>query len=189
MFQPIGFGIGIAFFAILGQTIFSGVFGLYAITKFNYGPEQVGIILMSIAFVYAFAQGFAVGPLTRKFGERKIMTWAVIGCSIGFGLILLAQSFMYLLIAVSCFIFVNSLLKPSALAYVSTRTNLSMGKSMGIAESYMSLGRILGPLWAGLAFDVNYYYPFLSGGIIFFLIFILIFVRDRLIPNLQSNTT
>lgn len=43
---------------------------------------------------------------------------------------------------------------------------------MGVAESYMSLGRIAGPLWGGMIFDVNIYYPFLSGIIILFIAFL-----------------
>jgi DHA1 family multidrug resistance protein-like MFS transporter len=32
----------------------------------------------------------------------------------------------------------------------------------------MSLGRVVGPLWAGYAFDLNLNYPYMSGAIILF---------------------
>ena len=172
LFTPIGFGLAAAFVAIFGQTIFSSVFGLYAMARFDYGPEQVGIILMAMAFMYALAQGLIVGPLTKKFGEDKIIILATIGCSLGFVLILLAHTFVAILLTVSLFILINSLLKPSALSFISKNASGNQGQAMGVAESYMSLGRIAGPLWGGMIFDVNIYYPFLSGIIILFIAFL-----------------
>jgi len=166
LFTPMGFGLLVAFMAILGQTIFSSVFGLYALSRFNYGPEQVGTVLMAMGLMYALAQGLLVGPLSKKFGEEKVISIALLGTSFGFALILFANSFVTLLAAVSFFILLNSLLKPSALAYVSKNAIGNQGRAMGIAESYMSLGRIVGPLWGGMIFDVNIYLPFISGIII-----------------------
>jgi len=36
----------------------------------------------------------------------------------------------------------------------------------------MSLGRIVGPIWAGFIFDVNVNYPYLSGAVIMFIGFL-----------------
>lgn len=43
---------------------------------------------------------------------------------------------------------------------------------MGLANSFMSLGRIIGPLWAGSMIDVNVVLPYLSGSFVFFGLFI-----------------
>ncbi len=37
---------------------------------------------------------------------------------------------------------------------------------MGVSNSFVSLGRIVGPVWAGLVFDVQADYPYLSGSLI-----------------------
>jgi DHA1 family multidrug resistance protein-like MFS transporter len=39
---------------------------------------------------------------------------------------------------------------------------------MGLGNSFINLGRIVGPIWAGFIFDVNSSYPYLSGAIIMF---------------------
>lgn len=44
----------------------------------------------------------------------------------------------------------------------------------------MSLGRIVGPLWGGIAFDINYLLPYLSGAVVMFLTF---FVSLVLLPK------
>lgn len=172
LFTPIGFGLVIAFLAIFGQTIFSSVYGLYALAKFNYGPEQVGTILMGMSLMYAISQGVILGPLTKRFGEEKVITAALLGSSVGFVLILLSNTFVSIMISMSGFMLLNSLLKPSALSHISKKTTGNQGKSMGIAESYMSMGRIVGPLWGGMIFDLDMRYPFLSGVVIFLIVFL-----------------
>jgi len=37
---------------------------------------------------------------------------------------------------------------------------------MGLSNSFNSLGRVVGPIWAGFAFDLDYNLPYLSGAVI-----------------------
>ena len=46
------------------------------------------------------------------------------------------------------------------------RADTEQGVAMGLNNSFNSLGRIVGPIWAGFAFDVNYSLPYLSGAAI-----------------------
>jgi DHA1 family multidrug resistance protein-like MFS transporter len=48
-----------------------------------------------------------------------------------------------------------------------------MGVAMGLNNSFMSLGRIAGPLWAGFMFDVNVHFPYVTGGVVMFIGFLL----------------
>ncbi len=192
LFSPIGFGLSMAFVAIFGQTIFSGIYGLYALNRFGSGPEEVGAIMMGMAFMYALAQGIIVGPLTRRFGEKKVIIFGLLGNAFGFMLILLAQSFISALLAMSFFILLNALLKPAALAEISKKTSVKQGRAMGMAEASMSLGRIFGPLWAGAVFDFNMFLPFISGIILFVVLFGVSFqkgVKDGVVfqPSLSGE--
>ncbi len=173
LFAPMGYGLVASFVGILGQTIFTSTFGLYVIARFDYEPAHIGTVLMGMALMYALAQGLLVGPLTRRYGEKKVISIGALGGALGFVLILLATSFVTIFLAMSGFILLVALLKPSALSYVSKRAGDTQGKAMGIAESYMSLGRIIAPLWAGMVFDINIYYPYISGTVIFLSVFII----------------
>ena len=44
---------------------------------------------------------------------------------------------------------------------------------MGLSDSFMSLGRIVGPSWAGFAFDMHFSYPYLSGSLVLLIGFLL----------------
>ena len=39
---------------------------------------------------------------------------------------------------------------------------------MGLSNSFISLGRIVGPIWGGVALDINSGLPYLSGAVIMF---------------------
>lgn len=168
LFSPVGFGLFSAFLAIFGQQIFSSIYGLYTLEKFGYGPEEVGTLLMGMAFMYTLSQGVLVGPLTKKLGDYNLIKISFFGSAIGFLLIILASNYISLFITMSIFILFNSFIKPTAISIVSKSANQEeQGKAMGIVESYMSLGRIFGPIWGGIIFDVNLYFPFISGIIVF----------------------
>ncbi len=179
LFSPIGFGLVTVFVAIFGQTIISSVFGLYVMARFNYGPEQVGTFLMVMALMYALAQGLVVGPIIKKFGEEKVIPLAFLGCAVGFVLILIASAYVTIMMAISFFTMFNSLLKPSALSLISRQTVGNQGQIMGVAESYMSLGRIAGPLWGGMIFDINLSFPFISGAAFFIITFLVTLRRIK----------
>jgi hypothetical protein len=50
---------------------------------------------------------------------------------------------------------------------------MQQGITMGVNNSFSGLGRILGPLWAGLIFDIHVDFPFLSSLMILILGFII----------------
>jgi DHA1 family multidrug resistance protein-like MFS transporter len=52
------------------------------------------------------------------------------------------------------------------MSLTSKRTTLGQGTAMGLCNSFMNLGRVVGPIWAGFIFDVNVTYPYLSGAAI-----------------------
>jgi DHA1 family multidrug resistance protein-like MFS transporter len=63
------------------------------------------------------------------------------------------------------FILGNAMLRPATASLISKRTPSGQGISMGLNNSFMSLGRILGPLWAGFVFDLGFQLPYYSGAL------------------------
>jgi DHA1 family multidrug resistance protein-like MFS transporter len=61
-----------------------------------------------------------------------------------------------------------ALLRPAVTALISRQTTSGHGAAMGLANSFSSLSRMVGPVWAGFLFDANYNYPFISGAIMLF---------------------
>jgi DHA1 family multidrug resistance protein-like MFS transporter len=166
LFSPIGILLFFSFLVSFGLTSFEGVFGLYAMERYGYGPARVGTILTVIGLTSAVVQGTLTGPLTKRWGEAAIIRASLFGSAVGFVVMLQAKAFFTVLLTVSFFVISNAMLRPAVSSLVSKRASGGQGMAMGLNNSFMSLGRIVGPTWAGLIFDVNLTYPYYSGALI-----------------------
>ncbi len=166
MVGPIGILLGMAFLVSYAMTTFYSIFGLYALQKFSYGTQEVGAIMMVVGMVSALAQGVFTGPLTRRWGEAAVIKTTLLATALGFIGISLGNTFVTFLIAIGFFTLATALLTPAITALTSKRTTLEQGISMGLSNSFMSLGRIAGPMVAGITFDINIEYPNLSGALV-----------------------
>ena len=63
----------------------------------------------------------------------------------------------------------TSILRPVLTTLISKLAGNEQGFAMGMNNSYMSIGNVLGPLLAGLLFDVHIIYPFVLGLIVLLL--------------------
>ncbi len=163
---PLGLLFFMSFLISFGLTNFEGIFGLYAKQRYDFTPAQVGSILTFIGLISAIVQGTLTGPSTRRWGEVAIIRLALLCSAVGFILMLLAQDFLQVFITSGVFVLSNAMLNPSVAALVSKRTTEEQGFTMGLNNSFLSLGRIAGPLWAGFVFDLRMYLPYLSGAVI-----------------------
>lgn len=166
LFSPIGILLVVAFLLSFGLTNFESIFGLYALDRYNYDSMQVGGILMFMGVVSALVQGGLTGPAIKRWGEVNVMRGGLFICAVGFVLMIFPDSLVGILITIGIFISGNSLLRPVTSALISRRATGGQGVAMGLNNSFMSLGRIIGPTWAGFVYDANINLPYASGAII-----------------------
>ncbi|MBN2472910.1 MAG: MFS transporter [Anaerolineae bacterium] len=166
LFSPIGLLLIVAFIISFGLTNFEAVFGLYAKDVFAYDAGQVGGILMFIGVVSAVMQAVLTGPLTTRFGEVTVLRASLVLTMVGFVIMLAAENLAGILVTTFVFVAGNSLLRPVTSSLTSKRATVPQGVAMGLNNSFMSLGRIVGPVWAGLLYDVDLHLPYLSGAAI-----------------------
>jgi len=166
LFSPIGFLLLLAFLLSFGLTGFEGIFGVYALERYGYGPGRVGTIIVLIGVISTIMRVVLTGPLSKRWGEVSIIQVSLVVSAIGFLLMLQAKTFHGVILTVSFFVISNALLRPVISSLISKRTTDSQGKAMGLNNSFMSLGRIFGPACAGFLFDAKITYPYLSGAAI-----------------------
>jgi len=164
--SPIGNLLALTFISTCGLMIFANVFGLYALEKFNFGPEDVGVMMMVLGLVSALAQGLLAGPLTKKWGDEAVVKAGLFTTSIGYGLMLLADTYLTILIATAFFALSVALQIPALTSLTSRRATVPQGIAMGLSNSFVSLGRIVGPVLGGYVFDINILFPYLGGAVI-----------------------
>ncbi|MGC8839646.1 MAG: MFS transporter, partial [Anaerolineae bacterium] len=66
----------------------------------------------------------------------------------------------------------NAMLRPGVASLISKRAGEHQGAAMGMSNSFMSLGRIVGPVWAGSVLDLNLYLPYATGAVLMALGFV-----------------
>ena len=172
LFGPLAFLFISAFMISFAMTNFEGIYAFYAKERYNYGPETIGVILTAIGIVSVIAQGALTGIATRKFGEANVIKVSLIASVIGFLVMLLAKNLTAVILTSSFFVLANAMLRPAVSSLISQRTTQGQGIAMGLNNAYMSLGRVVGPMWAGVVFDINLFYPFITGAIIMMIGFI-----------------
>ena len=173
LFSPIGILLALLFLVSFGLTNFEAVFGLYAAEKLGYGPDRVGGILVVVGVASTLGKATLIGPLTRRWGEAVIIKASMFASSVGFLVLLLAYSYPTILLATGLFILSKTFLRTALLSLASRRSASGQGVVMGLGNSFINLGRIVGPIWAGFLFDVHSNYPYLSGAAIMFIGFLI----------------
>ena len=161
--SPMGILFLLTFISVSGLMIFASVFGLYALERFGFGPQDVGVMLMALGLVSAIAQGLLAGPLTRRWGDEAVVRGALLATALSFGLMLLANNYGTIMLSTAFFGLATVLQVPALTSLTSKRVVVPQGEAMGLSNSFISLGRIVGPLLAGFVFDINLRLPYLIG--------------------------
>ncbi|MFS0689196.1 MFS transporter [Sporosarcina sp. 179-K 8C2 HS] len=149
-----------------GLMAYESVLGLFVDNEFNATPKDIAIMVTSTGIVSVVIQLFAVDWIVRRFGERKVLNIFLGVTAAGFLLCIFAPSYI-MFFGVTMIIFLaTSILRPVLTTLISKLAGNEQGFAMGMNNSYMSIGNVLGPLSAGLLYDVHHLYPFILGLIV-----------------------
>jgi DHA1 family tetracycline resistance protein-like MFS transporter len=165
----------------IGVTQLEVVFAYFLRDRYGWDARHFGFLLVAMAVVMGTIQGGAMRPLAARFGERAL----VVG-----GSLLLAASFLALpftgalpaLLGVLVVAAVGrAILQPPLMSLASAAaTPESRGRVMGAFQSSASLGRVVGPLAAGL-YEISRVAPFhLAGGLLLVVAFLALALPARL---------
>ncbi len=140
---------------ITAQALMEQVFALWSKGLLLWGPQEVGLTFAGVGIIAAALQGGATGRLTLRYGERNLLACGLVLFVIGLiGLAVTSTSLMavgsLLIMAVG-----SGLAGPALQSLVSYQADgQSRGSVQGLQQSASALGRVIGPLAAGPAFDL-----------------------------------
>ncbi len=148
----ITYGLNALSMALIEVSLFLFVkdrFGL-GLKEASYGFAYTGLILV-------FTQGFLIRKLLPKCGEAKLIKYGLTLFAIGVFGVALTNNIWLLIIPVTILSLAQGLLSPSITGSLSLKENADhQGRLMGVTQSLSALGRILGPLIAGLIYTKTY---------------------------------
>jgi MFS family permease len=126
------------------------------------GAGAIGVVFVVVGLVQAAILGGLVGRLINRVGEERLTVGGLILAAAGYVLITqthtIAELALYAAIAGAG----HSLMRPSIASLISKRTTAGQGLSIGIMDSFDSLGRILGPAWGGWIYHFGIALPYVS---------------------------
>jgi DHA1 family multidrug resistance protein-like MFS transporter len=161
--SPVGILLLLIFVMSFGLTSFQGITGLYVIDKFAFSTKQVGVIWMVMGGTLIVVQGILTGPITKRFGEAFLIRAGLVGGALGFIAMSIAVDYITTLLALGFFTLALALIGPTLNAYISRFAGAHQGTVMGLNSAATSLGRVIGPLWAGYLYEINIEFPYISG--------------------------
>lgn len=148
----ITYGLNALSMALIEVSLFLFVkdrFGL-GLKEASYGFAYTGLILV-------FTQGYLIRKLLPKLGEEKLIKYGLSLFAIGVLGVALSNNIWLLIIPVTILSLAQGLLSPSITGSLSLKENADhQGRLMGVTQSLSALGRILGPLIAGIIYTKTY---------------------------------
>ncbi len=160
--------IFIAFFAI--SFAMAGLQSNYAVftrEQFGLGPAGTAWLFTLVGAISVLVQGVLLRRIPIRGRERTIAMSGLALMATGFAATAFAPSVLWLYPATGLLALGNAAAAPMLTAEVSRNVSgEEQGRMLGSMQSVASLTRILGPLWAGLAFDhIGYGAPYWTGAL------------------------
>lgn len=124
---------------------------LFTQGKFNFGVLQNGFFFSLTGTVAAITQWLILPYVVRKIGEIKTIFAGIALMALGQILAPLSGSVIIFYLSFIISIFGSGLNRPAINAFLSKGTREGQGTTMGLAFSFESIGRFVGPLVAGFA--------------------------------------
>ncbi|WP_271725413.1 MFS transporter [Bacillus paralicheniformis] len=170
--SPYAFLFVLVFILNFGIMNFEAVFSLYVDHKHGFTPGDIAFVITAASLIGVFVQAVALGMLTNRFGEKKLMNMTLIGSAAALAVCSLAGSYWLVFGATIVFFMLTSILRPAINTLISKMAGDEQGFAAGMNNAFMSLANIVGPTVAGLLFDVNVEIPYIFGAIVLVLSFL-----------------
>jgi multidrug resistance protein len=163
---PLAFYFVLTFLVSFAAANLEGIFSFWALDRFGYGTREIGIIFTVMGLATVALQGLLVGRAIRWLGENRLVVIGLLLTAVGFFLLTRAGTFVPVVVFVTLNMAGSALVRPGISSAISRRTRAGQGATMGLMSSFDSLGRIVGPVWAGLIYRFGVNLPFFTGAAI-----------------------
>jgi DHA1 family tetracycline resistance protein-like MFS transporter len=139
---------------------------LFSAARLGWTAYDVGIAFTFIGIIVVTMQGVLIGPLTRRFGERRLLTLGMIHLALGTAMAHWIVSIPTMGLSILLTATGVAMIGPTINSLASRSADASQqGIALGTMESLAALGRAFGPLWGGWLFDrIGINMPYWIGG-------------------------
>jgi DHA1 family tetracycline resistance protein-like MFS transporter len=144
----------VSFLAVAAFSGFETTFALFAERTFAFHASTIGYLFAFVGVVLVIVQGLLVGRAVTFVGEHHIVPISLGVVSMGLLMIPASTTVPVLMVTLAVLSVGMGFNNPSLMSLISQGSAAEdQGGILGLAQALSSLARIVGPLWAGFAFD------------------------------------
>lgn len=163
----VAFLVVIYFFATFAFAAFEVTIGMLLRDNYGYGAKDIGYYITYCGVFSALLQGGGIGPLVKRFGERTLLSLALVVVAIGLIMLPYVRTQAGLLIALGIFAAGTGIHRPPLFGLISILTPANeQGATMGVTQSAGSLARIIAPVFATVIYEYSIALPYLICAVI-----------------------
>lgn len=131
--------------------LFQTIFSLYAQKRLNLDARSTGFVLAYVGILVVLIQGLAIGPLTKRYSENKLIRLSSIGMSLSFIFWAVAPNLISLLIVLIPLSLTSSVLNTVLRSKITKSVRPEeIGGILGLSTSLESVTSIATPVFGGL---------------------------------------
>jgi len=155
----------------LGMGAFQGmtaVLALFLGVRFGVTEETIGFYFMYIGALSVLTRAAILGPAVDRLGEIRLSRIGIVLLALGLATIPLTYDYLWLGLAVALVPLGTAFTFPCISSLLSrVIESHERGLYMGVQQTFGGAARVIGPLWAGWAFDnLGVGVPFWTGAVI-----------------------
>jgi multidrug resistance protein len=160
----------------------NAVLALFLERRYGVSEQTIGWFFVYIGGISLLMRSIILGPVVSLLGEVHTLRLGALSLALGMGLIPFTHHLVAFGLAVMLVPIGTALLFPATTSLVSSRGHeAETGMLLGVQQSFGGVARLIGPLWAGAAFDrLSIGAPFwLAGGVVLALHLFAMLVRPE----------
>ncbi len=151
---PLGALVWIYSMGMMAFMAMNGVLALFLERRYDVDETTIGWFYVYVGGISLVMRTFLLGPAIKRFGEVGSLRLGALAIALGLGAVPLARNFPELALAVLLVPVGTALLFPATTSLVSHRAPAEQtGLFLGVQQSFGGVSRMVGPLWAGAAFQ------------------------------------
>jgi DHA1 family multidrug resistance protein-like MFS transporter len=167
----------VAFSVPFAMAALETTFPLLIQDRFGFGAAEMGWMFLFMGSAVFLVQALLLGRWINAAGEANVLKTGLLINASGFLLVIAATGRVSLTTALVVSGVGNQVMRPTNASLISKRTTLGQGASIGIMDSFDSLGRILGPALAGALYRPDVRYPYLASALILAMVLVGLWLR------------
>jgi MFS family permease len=151
---PVGAPVWIYSFGMMAFMAMNGVIALYLERAFSVTESTIGWFYTYVGGVSLLMRALILGPVVKRLGEVGTLRLGLLSIAAGLVALTLAGNIWQLGLAALFVPIGTAMLFPATTSMVSHRAAEGQtGLMLGVQQSFGGVARMIGPLWAGAAFQ------------------------------------